>query len=209
MYDKGRSSLSTDGLIRIRVLGEPRTFPSKVFVTKDKYGNPLPNPRMTDADHQTRKNPITGEPEKYNRGYKRKWMAHIAASVDTFMFDKNLEPFPKRHPLAVGYFFFLTKAKTCKLDFPSQDPDYDNLEYAVNNALKNTVQTKKGRTIQGKYPDGVLFHDDNQPVWRIKPDGMFWADEMNPPGLLISCRSAYDLRDEILKYVTPKAGVLL
>lgn len=209
MYDKERSSLGKDALMRIRVVGEPCPFPNKIMVTRDKKGRTLKFPRMVDNDFRTRKNKITGEPEKWDKGYKRKWMDHVAASVEKFFFDNNLEPFPKNHPVAFGYFFFITKSKSCNLEFPSQDPDYDNLEYAINNALKTTAKTKKKVRILGKHPEGVLFFDDNQPVWRIEPDGMVWANEFNPPGVLISCQSAYEYRDQINKWVTQKQEVLL
>ncbi len=209
MYDKDRSSLATDGLMRIRVVGEPCPFPNKIMVTRDKKGRTLKFPRMVDNDYRTRTNKITGDTEKWDKGYKRKWMDHVALSVDSFLFYNNLEPFPRNHPVAFGYFFFITKSKSCKLEFPSQDPDYDNLEYAINNALKTTAKTKKGVKMPGKYPDGALFYDDNQPVWRIEPDGMVWATEQDPPGVLISCQSAYDYREQINKWVTPKQEQLL
>jgi len=199
MYDKDRSSLATDGLMRIRVVGDPQPFPKKIMSTRGKHS------MLIDMDWRTRKVPGKIKPQRYDEGYKRQWMAHVARSVTQFMFDHNLEPFPRNHPVAIGTLFFMPKSKVCKLEFPSQKPDWDNMDYAINNALGNS----RKKQVLGLYPDGVLFWDDNQPVWRIEPDGMVWANEFNPPGVLISCQSAYEYRERINKWVIQKQEILL
>jgi len=164
-------------LIRIRVVGEPQPFPKKEVM---QFGNRL---IPTDRDYRTRKNPHTGKVEKYDRGYKRRWMELCRTTALAVMEAHGKRPFPKNHPVAMGCLFFLTRSPTCKLLTPSQAPDQDNLEYAIRNALKRTP-SKRGR--DGLYPKGVCFYDDDQIVWRALPDGMLWAQSGNPPGVLIT-----------------------
>lgn len=179
--------------IQIRVYGEPQPFPKTHTAEIERPGQKsLLVPVAT--DYRVRKNPFTGKPEKYDRGYKRRWMKLVTETVDRFMFDQNIQPFPKNHPVAMSCLFFLTKAPSCKLLYPSQIPDEDNLVYAVRNALKRT-QSKKGRP--GRYPKGVLYYEDDQIIWRVGPEGKLWATEKEPPGVLITVQDALQLRHEI------------
>ena len=164
-------------LIRIRVLGEPQPFPKKDVAMVGKRLVPV------DHDYRERTNPHTRKIEKYDRGYKRRWMELCRTTALAVMRAQGRQPFPKNHPVAMGCLFFLTRAKSCKLPFPSQAPDQDNLEYAIRNALKRTPR-HKGR--DGPYPKGICFYDDDQIVWRALPDGMLWARPGNPPGVLIT-----------------------
>lgn len=106
----------------------------------------------------------------------------------------SLKPFPKNHPLGIGCLFFVKKAESNKLTFPSQTPDLDNFEYAIANALKRTPK-KNGR--DGKYPNGVLYYDDDQLIWRISPSGMLWATDEHPAGLILRIRDGYEIKDSI------------
>ena len=182
-----------DEPLQIRVYGEPQPFPKKEAVASGDYKR---TGRIIFAakDYRVRKNPVTGKPEKYDRGYKRRWMDQVARSVAGVLWDHNLTPFPKNHPVAMGCLFFLSKVPSCKLLLPSQDPDYDNLEYAVWNALKRTP-AKKGKP--GKHPNGILFYEDNQVVWRLQPSGKLWATQDIFPGVLITVQDAMYLQDEI------------
>ena len=161
--------------IRFFVGGEPQPFPKKE--TK-KFGK-----RMipTDRDYRIRTNPITRQKEKYDHGHKRRWMKLVADMGCEHYRKFDIETFPKNHPIALGCLFFVTKSKSCRLPFPSQNPDYDNLAYAVWNALK-----------------GVCFHDDNQIVWVAEPSGVLWAVPGFPAGVMITM---YDF----LKYPSVKA----
>lgn len=182
-----------DRPLQIRVYGEPQPFPKKDvgrILCKDGRERLLP----VDKDYRTRTNPYTHKTEKYDRGYKRRWMDQVARSVAGTLWDNQLIPFPKNHPIAMGCLFFLSKAPACKLLFPSQDPDYDNLEYAIFNALKRTP-AKKGKP--GKHPNGILFYEDNQVVWRLNPSGKFWATQDIVPGVLITVQDAMSLQDDI------------
>lgn len=172
---------------RIRVYGPPQVYPKKELGVVN--GKPMP----IDRDYRTRKNPITGNTDKYDKGYKRRWMDHVAKTVLAFMARTSMDPYAANHPIAMGCLFYMPKTKACKLSMPSQKPDLDNMAYAVWNALGNT-QTKKKL---GKYPEGVLYYDDNQIVWQLQPSGMVWATEQEPLGVLISVCDALEIRDEI------------
>lgn len=188
MYPKER--------IQIRVFGQAQPFP-KTHTAKIKRPGMDPILRPVDTDYRTRTNPHTGKVEKYDRGYKRKWMTLVTKTVDEYMFEHDLTPFPKNHPIAMGCLFFLTKAPRCKLIYPSQVPDEDNFLYAVRNALKRTPE-KKGKP--GRYPQGVLFYDDDQIVWHVGPEGKVWATNNNPPGVLITVQDALQIRAEIAEW---------
>lgn len=175
-------------LTRIRVYGTPEVFPKPELVVFNGV------PRSIDRDYRTRRNPVTGGTEKYDRGYKRRWMDHVAKTVLAFMARTSMDPFSMNHPIAMGCLFYMVKSKSCKLPMPSQKPDMDNMSYAIYNALGRTPE-KKGRP--GKYPEGVLYYDDNQVVWQLQPSGMVWATEQEPPGVLISICDALDIREEI------------
>jgi len=142
-------------------------------------------------------NPITRKVEKYDKGYKKRWVRFVQAGVLEFMRSRGLRPFPKNHPIAMGVLVFMPKAKSNKLLMPSISPDLDNMKYPIPNALKRTTK-KKGRP--GPYPDGILFYEDDQIVWTLQPDGMLWATESCPPGVLITVQSALLMKDKILQY---------
>lgn len=172
--------------IRIRVYGVPCPFPKKIMgVVNGK-------PRMVDRDYRTRKNPITGETEKYDRGYMRRWMDHIVRTTLIYMKKNNVPRYPAKTALALGCIFYIKKAPSNKQWIPVQKPDMDNFVYAVWNALGNT----RTRTRPGKYPDGVLYYDDSQIKWRL-PEGEVWATKKEPPGVLISVCDALEIREEI------------
>jgi len=192
MTKPGTALWGMDAPLQIRVHGEPQPFPKKEAVASGDYKR---TGRIIFAakDYRVRQNPVTGKPEKYDRGHKRRWMDLVAANVHRYLVDHDLEPFPKNHPVAMGCLFFLTKSPSSKLLYPSQSPDEDNLLYAVRNALKSTAKKEK----PGKYPQGALYYDDNQIVWRIGPEGKLWATEKNHPGVLITVQDALQLRHEI------------
>lgn len=190
-----KSHWNTTELVRFRVYGEPQPFPKKVM-GKIKLPNGMTVPMPVSRDFRERTNPHTGKKEKYDRGHKRKWMEFVREEVARQMFERDLEPFPANHPIAVGLLFFLTRSKSCKLLFPSQAPDGDNMDYAVWNALKTTKTKKRG---PGKYPDGVLYYDDCQIVWRLAPSGWLWANKINPPGVLITVQDALVIQDKIMR----------
>ncbi len=179
---------------KIRVYGTPEPFPKKEMAVI--HGKP----RMIARDYRTRKDPLgridpkTGKAriQKYDRGYKRRWMDHIVKTVLAYMARTSMDQFTKEYSLAMGCIFYIKKAKSCKLIFPRQKPDLDNYIYAIWNALGNT----RNKTGPGKYPEGVLYYDDSQIVWKL-PEGEVWATEQEPPGVLISVCDALDIRDEI------------
>lgn len=181
-------------ITRIRVYGTPEPFPKKELVVFNGV------PRMIDRDYRTRKDPLgridpkTGKVkiEKYDRGYKRRWMDHIVQTTLAFMAKSAMDQFTEDYSLALGCIFYIKKAKSCKLWIPRQKPDLDNFVYAIWNALGNTRTKKK----LGKYPEGVLYYDDSQIVWRLA-EGEVWATEQERPGVLISVCDALDIRDEI------------
>lgn len=169
--------LNKPGWYQIRVYGEPQPFPKKDVAMVGKRMIPV------DKDYRTRKNPITGKTEKYDRGYKRRWMEKVTRTVWSWMDKRGMEPYRPNHPIALGCLFFLTQPPSNRLQVPSQDPDLDNFEYAIWNALKRTPK-KKGR--DGAYPNGVLFYDDNQIISRVLPCAKLWATSECPPGVLIT-----------------------
>ena len=194
--------------IIFRVYGEPQPFPKKVVgLRRNKLGAAIGTCNIS-RDYRTRTDPDTGRVVKYDKDHKRRWMESVRAAALASMSLNRRQPFPKNHPIAMGCLFFLTRAKSCKLILPSQDPDLDNLEYAVWNALKRTSAKKKRRsTLGGDFPDGICFYDDNQIVWRLKPSGVLWADADNPPGVVIIIVDANSVMDEILAGARAVAGV--
>ena len=185
---------ATEGPVEFRVFGIPRQWPKENSTTTiDKNTSRVVGRRVFHRDYRTRKNPITGKVEKYDHGYLKKWRDIVQDQIHRQMQALGLKPFPKNHPLAIGILIFKPKPKSCKLELPSQMPDMDNYEYAINNALKST-RTKKG---PGLFPDGVLFYDDDCPVWILDPTGKVWATKEHPPGALITIQDAWHLRGKI------------
>ena len=187
--------IARDGVLKIRVYGEPQPVPKKHVA---KVGNRL---IPVDTDFQTRKNPVTGKIEKYNHGYKKRWQDHVRKTVLAFMAREALDPYPKNHPIALGTLFFITRAATNKLPFPSQAPDFDNYAYAIWNCLKRTP-AKRGRP--GRYSDGILFYDDDQIVWHLEPSGKLWATDDEPAGVLISVCDLNQMRYVVRDYLQVK-----
>lgn len=167
----------------IRVYGEPQVWPKKDIAYVGKGKNK--RPRLIEQDYRTRKNPITGEKEIYDRGYKRRWFDHVRLEVLRFMARHKLKPYPKGFALAWSTIFFVTKPESSTADFPNTG-DEDNYDYGIRNALKRTPRKRVGsKLVDGAYPQGVLFYDDDQPKWRRGEGGLLWADENHPPGVII------------------------
>ena len=150
-----------------------------------------------DRDYRIRRNPVTGKKEKYDKGYKRRWMRHVRDMVAKAMIHYGLEPFPQNHPVAMGCLFYLTKAKSNKLSFPSQAPDLDNLSYAIWNALQRQPIDKDANDRFAL--TGVLYYDDCQIVAHLMPAGKVWTNEDNPPGVLITVQDAFLLPEYEVK----------
>jgi len=178
----------TPNPITIWVDGDPQPFPKKDVGIINRTGQ---KPRLMpiDKDYRTRTNPITKKIEKYDKGYKRRWMNHVASTVIAEMRKHNLLQFPKNHPVAMGCLFFIRKSQSNRLWVPSQKPDEDNFLYAVRNALK---KTDKG--------SDVLYYDDDQVVWQVGPVGKVWASDEFPPGVLITVQDAMYLLDDMAIY---------
>ena len=151
---------ATDGLIQFRIFGEPQPFPKKGVNPHTKVPYSL--------DYRTRKNPFTKKIEIYDRGYKAKWGRLVRNTVDSDMFHRGLQTYPKNHPILMGMLFYLTKSPSCKLEFPSQAPDEDNFAYHIRNVLKRTPAKKNKKTRiskPGKIPNGILYYDDHQTIF--------------------------------------------
>lgn len=176
------------GKLTIRVYGEPRPFPKKKIGFRHDEERGLV-PTMINDDARMRRDPVTGKIHKCDRGYKKRWLKQVARSVSACMAMKHLDPFPKNHPIAIGCLFFVTKSKSCQLTYPSQAPDLDNFEYGIWNILK--------RTARGPHPEGILFYEDDQIVWRLAPSGLLWADYNRPPGVIITVQSVHEISESI------------
>jgi hypothetical protein len=186
-------SLFTFDPISFRVYGEPLPFPKKEIGMRRKRvnGKIETRPFILAHDEKRHKDPITGELIVVSRGDKARWVALVKETALKWMEERDRKPFPRHYPIAMGCLFFLTRAKSCKLEQPSIDPDLDNLEYSIWNALKRSPTTRRrGVAIPGRYPDGICFYDDGQIVSRLGPQGKRWADKDNPPGVLISIADA-------------------
>ena len=188
------------------VPGDPQPFPKKE-VAPSIIRYPLNDPskwkaigRPIDRDYRTRKNPLTGKIEKFDRGFKRAWMNHVADVVHVFMEKNHWGPFPAGHPVAMGCLFFMPKADGNKTLLPAQVPDEDNLLYAIRNALKSTRPRGRGSDGLGPYPEGVLYFDDDQVVAQVGPCGKRWATDEYPPGVLISFADFYSCHATWGKY---------
>ena len=193
---------------RVWVPGEPQPAPKKdVAKITDRDGKerlvPIDHDYRTKQDPSGAIDPKTGKVRiiKYDRGYKGRWVKHVTSTVQLYMIRNRLDPYPQSHPIAMGSLFFVPQAKGNGKIFPSQPPDQDNFEYAVRNALKRTPAKKRG--MESTNPTGVLYYEDDQPVWRLLPDGKLWASEANPPGVLISFCDAFLMRDEIMHWQDP------
>lgn len=185
-----------------RIEGEPRPWPKDNARIVFPRGGGKPFLQSYLRDYRTRKNPTTGDIEAYDHGYMMKWYELVRSTVLTEMKLRDFEPFPKKHPLGLGCLFFITRSKSCKLFLPSQVPDEDNLDYGIRNILKRTpAKTKHGARIEGPYPDGVLFYDDDQIVWREWPAGMLWATPEQPPGVIITVQDLADDKCESRQYI--------
>lgn len=171
----------------IRVYGHPQPRPQVKAGTRKMGDRIVPVPITDDYRTKTTTHPITGRKivTKFDRGYKMRWFHHVRECVQAWMFDNDREPFDPGHPVALGCLFFLQRAKSSRLVYPTGTPDFDNLKYGVPNVLKRTPDIKRG-VIPGPYPHGVAFYDDDQIIWTAYPDGVLWATQSNPPGVLIT-----------------------
>ncbi len=183
--------------MQIRIVGDPQPMAKKQVGRRRLKDGSFQVTVPFDQDYRTRKNPITGKVERFNQGYKKRWVRIVQANVLEFMRAHRLKPFPKAHPIALGVLLFMPQAKSNKSLLPAITPDFDNMKYPIWNGLKRTPD-KKGRP--GPYPDGILFYDDDQIVWTLQPDGMLWAMESCPPGVLITIQSALLMKEEILQH---------
>ena len=192
MIDEIKGIALLERVINVRIYGVPESFPKKdIAIVNGKR-------RLIDKDYRTRKDPVTKKVTKYDRGYKARWARLVRSTVMLKMKVHGIEPFPKNHPIGLGCVFWLPKADSCKLEYPSQDPDLDNFSYSVWNALKRTPSKKvRGRVVQGDHPKGILYWDDNQIVLRL-PELKLWADEFNQPGVFISCVDLAEVPSGIL-----------
>ena len=179
--------MSKTGDMVIRVYGHPQPRPQKKAGTRKMGSRIVPVPISDDYRTRTLVDPITGEKkiQKFDKGYKMRWFNHVRECVQAWMFDNRREPFDPHHPIALGCLFFVQKAKSSKLVYPTGTPDFDNLRYGIPNVLKRTPDKKRG-LIKGPYPNGVAFYDDSQLVWTANPDGVLWSSASNPPGVLIT-----------------------
>lgn len=162
------------GVHIFRVYGEPQPFPKKEMSFNPRTKRQIVRQR----DYQTFKDNLTGRIKKYNFGHKKAWAKLVRREVLRGMRSRSLQPYPQHHAIAIGCLFFMGKAESNKLEFPSIAPDLDNLCYAVWNILGRTNQRQKPE--DGFYPQGVLYYDDSQIVMRLHPEGMFWADPSKP-----------------------------
>jgi len=192
--------IAKDGILKIRVYGEPQPVPKTHTAIVKRGGKTLLMPVST--DYRTRTNPITGQVEKYAHGYKKKWQVHVQKTVLAYMARSALDPFPKNHPILLGLLFFLTRPPSNKRPFPSQAPDYDNYAYAIWNCLKRTpAKTKNNVRVEGRFSDGVLFYDDDQIIGSLVPSFKLWATEADPPGVLISVCDLNQMRHAVRDYM--------
>jgi len=206
--------MAKDGLHQIRIYGEPQPAPKKDVAVIQRPGQ---KPRLVPVDHdyRTRKNPNTGKIEKYDHGYKRRWIEHVRNNVLAWMAERKVEPFEKNHPIGLGIVVFRNKAETNKLPVPSLAPDEDNYSYAIRNALKRTPAISKlvkelnpstGRIerrrvrVEGPHPKGVLYYEDDQIVMTLHPSAKIWATKDEPPGVLITFADFYDVHEQLGRF---------
>ena len=209
----GRIFIADDGLIQFRIFGEPMPMPKKEFgeyeVFDPKLGRKVKRTAMMTRDHREHKS--TDNPKditKYDFGHKKRWADWVIYCIDWLMIDNGLKPFAKNHPLAWSSAFYLSRSAGNKLPYPSQPPDHDNFDYFLRNALKRTptkLKKKHGTKVrvEGKYPNGVLFYEDDEIVYHLEPHGKFWATEEEPPGVLIQCMDALLLHERIQRQAYP------
>lgn len=180
----------------IRVYGEPRPWPKKLSRPPFKRGGKDIYRTFTD-DFRTKqvKQPDGSTKRKtWDHGYKMRWFGHVRDCVRVWMEQNDRQPFQQHHPIALGCLFFVTKAKSSKLVYPTSTPDKDNLRYGIPNMLKRTPDIKAGK-IPGAYPEGVAFYDDSQDIWTANPDGILWATQSSPLGVLITIIDLLDHPD--------------
>ncbi len=171
----------------IRVYGTARPWPKVQTGYKERKGKIVPIPLKKDFRTRTVTDPWTGEKstQRHDRGYKMRWFEHVRENVLIWMREHERQPFERNHPVAIGCLFFVQKPKSSQLPYPTCTPDLDNYRYGIPNMLKRTPDIKRG-VVPGPYPEGVAFYDDDQVIWAASPDGMLWASQANPPGVLIT-----------------------
>ena len=193
----------------IRVFGEPQPDPKKELFFVN--GRTIPG----DRDYKTRTNPLNGKKEKYDRGYMKRWEKHVQQTVLAYMAKYSLEPFGKDHPIMFSVWIFKTQPKSNKLPYPSQKPDYSNFAYYIENALKRSPKKRDKITkklIDGKFPEGIAYRDDDQVLGPGEPCYELWATASHPPGAIIIVQDVLKMMEKIdqdLKRIYEQEGVLV
>lgn len=155
--------------IRFRVHGEPQPWPKKenqvIPAGRDpRTGRMKFRVKTFERDYHTRKNPITGKTEKYGYGYIARYKRELVAAAKEAMAGRP--PFGKAVPLYLLKTFWRTRPKSNRSRFPVTTPDVDNYGYLVHNVL-----------------EGVCYANDSQIT--DSTELKRWADDDNPPGVLI------------------------
>lgn len=212
-YDKpGKTFIADDGLIQFRIFGEPMPMPKKEFGEFEYFDRATGQKRkgrsMMTRDH--REHRVDAKTViKYDYGHKQRWADWVIHCVAWGMIDNEIKPFEKNQPLAWSSLFYFTRAEGNKSLLPAQPPDHDNFDYFIRNALKRTpAKLKRSRgqkvRVEGKYPNGILFYEDDQICYHLEPHGKAWATEDEPSGVLIQVMDAYKLRERIERQVYPQ-----
>lgn len=185
-----------------RVYGEPIQEPKKDighFLGKDKKSITTLLPK----DYRTTQGP-DGKPFKWDIGFCQRWKDHVCRTVSALMSRQSLDPYPVHVPLALGLIFYRSKPQDPKSWLPVTAPDRDNYDYAIHNCLKST----KEKNSPGKYPEGVLYYDDNQLCAGTPWDMKVYADTTELPGVLISVTNANNVAGEICRLAYPDSAPL-
>ncbi len=159
-----------DDIIRFRVDWEPEPWPKKEHQVipggrDPRTGRMKHRVKTFERDYHTRKNPITGKTEKYGRGYIARYKRELIAAAKQAMAGRP--PFPRSVPLFLCAYFWRTRPKSNRSEYPVTAPDADNYGYLIHNVL-----------------EGICYQNDAQitdPVSRKR-----WADDDNPPGVLVA-----------------------
>lgn len=180
-----------------RIFGEPVQEPKKDigrYLGKDKKAIMTLVPK----DYRVAKDQ-NGVDFKWDVGFAQRWKNHVCACITYLMQCNGLDPYPSGIPIALGVIVYRTAPKFPDGWIPYSKPDLDNYCYAIHNCLKST-KTPKG---DGPYPDGVLYYDDNQICWTTPWEGKVYADDTEPPGVLISVADCNEIKEDIEKLAYP------
>ena len=146
-------------MIKLRVNGDPLPTPKKEL--NRKTGALYPR------DYRTRKHPVTGKIQKYDRGYKERWFQKVKLEVHDYMRKNDISIIMKSESSVMfDAFFYLEKPKSSKYDSHVVKPDLTNLYYRLENVLQ-----------------GIAYEDDSQItcVFLTKD----WATKDKPAGVEI------------------------